>query len=645
MVTYCLTSTPPYSDWDIFSNLVSRSPLDKAYNTDGTISSVWPNPLALIESPGYTKQNTYFNNLNLSFTWQVPFIKGLKLTAVGDYVLNIYNSDQLTGSAPQYDDLGNEIIVQTPTKTLYNSTSKEWNMEYHADYVRSWGPHNLSVLLAYTLNAGDYTYFQAYRGNYLSSAVDELFAGDPETATNSGSSSEWGKIGSVGRIKYDYKSKYLVELSGRYDGSDLFAKGDRFGFFPAISLGWVMSEEKFFSVIKEKGILNSLKLRASGGIIGNISGISSFSYVPKYNLNSSVYAIGGTLVNGYSNGGLVSNDISWYTTKSVDLGFDFTTLNNHLSGKLDYFYSRTSGYVTSPAATYSATLGTSLPVVKSDAAYRRAGFDGEINYSNKIGNVNCQIGFNVTHYNSLWENANESDVSKSNPYTRTQGTKESYYGSMYQSNGLYQSIDDIYNNPRRLGATNLTIGDIWYEDTNGDGKIDGQDFRRLGKSSSPRFIYGIPINLEYKGLSLDMLVQGTGKRNLYMGWGVMSDNGRVTYDYEKDYWTENNTDSRFPRLTGTSLNSSNNSTSSTYWLMNAQYIRLKSLTLSYDLKRTILKNESWLNKFSIFFSGTNLLTISDVMDYFDPEAASTSSSSTFRYPVYKNYSFGINVGF
>ncbi len=636
---------PPYGELDIFSNIVSRSPLDKAYNEDGTISIVWPNPLALLESPGYDKRSTYYNDIKLNFTWNVPWIEGLKLSALGDYTLNTYNSNTLTGSAAQYDDLGNETIMQSPQKTVYNKITKEWNLEYHLDYSKTWGMHNLSALVLYTANAAKISWFQAYRKNYLSATVGELFAGDPSTQTNDGSSSEWGRIGSVGRLKYDYANKYFVEISGRYDGSDLFPKENRFGFFPAVALGWSVLEENFMQNFKAKNIINALKFRGSAGVVGNVDGISTFTYIPTYNLNSQIYTIAGSLVNGYSDGGLVSQDISWYTTKSVDFGIDFKALNNHLEGTFDYFYSRTSGYVTSPKVDYYATLGTSLPVVKSDAAFRKAGFDGELLYKNKISDFNYQIGFNFTTYKSLWEYANESETTKSNPYLRTEGIVQNYYGIMLPSLGLYQSIEQIINNPRRLGATALTTGDIWYEDMNGDGKIDSQDNRRLGDSSSPKLVYGIPINISYKAWSLNLLLQGTGKRNLYMGRYVMSDRGRITYEYQTDYWTPDNTNSVFPRLTGTGYNSGNNAQSTSYWLLDGSYVRLKSLVISYDLKKSVLKNQSWLNKCTVFFSGTNLFTISDISKYFDPEAAYSDWSSTFAYPVYKNYSLGLNIGF
>lgn len=618
-------------------------PLDKPYNSDGTISALTDHPLADISpGSGYQKDDTYFNDANLVFTWSVPGIKGLKIKALGDYSITNYNFDGFYTLAAQYDELGNKRANPAPSKYVKYSRTLSYNIEGQVDYFRSFGKHNMNFTLVSTTSAGNNKWFSAGRKDYMSTAVDQLFAGASGTMTNDGNASEWGRTGFVGRAKYDFSNRYMIEFSGRYDGSDNFPKGKRWGFFPSVSLAWNISDESFFAILKEKQIFNSFKIRGSFGTVGN-DNVTRFAYVPSYNMNSQVFVSGGQLLNGFSEGALTSDNLSWYTTKSYDIGFDFSTLDSHLSGSCDYFYTRTTGYLTSPQTQYVDPLGKSLPQIKSDAAYRKAGIDGSVSYNNKAGQLSYSIGFNMTYYNSLWEKANEDAVTSQNPYTRTQGVSEDYYGSMYTSLGFYQSFDDILNSPRRIGSTSLAPGDIKYKDENGDGKIDAQDYRRQGHNSSPRFVFGIDLNAEYKGFKFSALLQGTGKRDLYIGSLLQAQElNRYNYNYQADFWTPDNTDAMYPRAAVGTTNSSNNYVNSSFWLINAQFIRLKSVNISYDLKKTVFKKMDWIGSFSVYVSGTNLLTFSPCKKYLDPEAY---DSNNFGYPVNTTYSMGINLGF
>ncbi len=635
---------PPFSARMIFSHIVAKSPLEKPYNTDGTLSALVDHPLAEIESPGYEKNNNYYNNGSLVFSWAVPWIKGLTVKALGDYAVNSGYQNTFTAYKEQYDELGILRSVSAPSLSLYNELGTSYNYEGHIDYQLSFGQHNIGATFVTETSGGNTNWTIASRKDFFSTAVDQLFAGSSKSMTNNGNSAEYGRLGYIGRVKYDFKNKYFVELSGRYDGSDNFPKIDnkRWGFFPAISMGWNISEESFFIPLKEKNIFNLFKLRGSAGVIGN-DNLARFAYLSTYNLNSQIFVTDGNLVNGFSEGDLVSNNLSWYTTKSYDLGFDFTSFRNHLSGSFDYFYNRTTGYLTSPRARYVDPLGKSLPQIKSDAAYRKAGIDASLSYSNSIRDFSYQIGANITSYNSLWEKANEDSITNVNPYVRSQGVLESYYGSMYTSAGFYQSFDDVLNYPRRISSSSLAPGDIRYQDTNKDGKIDGQDFRRIGNNSSPRLVFGFTLSGEYKGFSINALIQGTGRRDIYIGDYLQArEENRVNFGFQADYWTSVNTNAKYPRAANSNINSSNNYSSSNFWLLDASYIRLKSLSLAYDLKKVVLKNYKWINSFSVYVSGTNLLTRSACMKYFDPE---TADASNFGYPVNKTYSLGFNLSF
>ena len=642
---YTYSTQPPAGSASIFSHIVAKSPLEKAFNKDGSLAPLVDHPLAEIFSPGYSRSETFFNDGNLTFTWDVPWVKGLTLKALGDYVFSSNPSKTFDVLATQYNTDGSIYPTPNPTLTQSNSNTRAYNVEFQADYNTYFGQHTLGATLVSVTRGGKNQWFSAQRKNFVSTAIDQMFAGNAATQVNDGSASEWGEVGYVGRIKYDYAKKYLLEIAGRYDGSDYFPPSKRFGFFPAISAGWIVSKEQFYENLHLDNVFSYFKLKGSYGKVGSIGG-TKYAYLPQYGVHTQTYVTNGNLQNGYYEGGLTIADqnITWFSTRSRDLGIEFESLGKKLSGNIDYFYTRTTNILGSPAYRYTDPLGQSLPQVLTDAATRKEGIDAAFNYNFSINKkLKGYVGINVTYFNYLWERTNEDSATLTNPYTRSQGVNQDYYSAMYSSRGLYQDVNDILNNPSRLTSSGLALGDIWLEDTNGDGKIDAQDFRRLGKSSSPRFTFGIPFGLEYEGLRLDALIQGSGTRHVYLGGYLQGGEGmnRINFDFQKDYWLAGNKNADFPRAGDNTMNSGNNYTSNTFWLKDARFVRLKSITLTYNFSR-LLKKTGPLNQLSAFVSGNNLLTLSPVKQYFDPELA---DNNNFFYPVNKTYSVGIRVGF
>src|SRR6202012_1030123 len=414
-----------------------------------------------------------------------------------------------------------------PTLSQEANNSRSYDYEFHADYAHSFGRHNLQATVASVTRAGNNEWFTAYRGNFPSTAIDLLSAGDASTQVNNGSATEWGNVGYVGRVKYDYDSRYIVELAGRYDGSDYFPPDKRFGLFPSISLGWALSRERFFKQSYLTHIFDFFKLRGSIGTTGSVGG-TKYAYIPQYNVNTQVFVANGNLENGYSEGALTldNQNITWYATRSYDWGIDFSSLNKHLTGEFDYFFTRTTNILGSPKFSYTDPLGQGLPQVLTNAATRKAGVDFNLMYKGEIGrSIKYYLGFNCTYFNYLWERSNEDSGTLTNPYTRAQGYAQSYYGAMYYAQGLYQNYQSILNNPVRISSTARSLGDVQYLDANGDGQINAQDYRNLGKTSTPLFQYGITFGLSYKGFSLDGLFQGTGVKDVYLGQYIQAQGG------------------------------------------------------------------------------------------------------------------------
>lgn len=636
--------------WATWSHIQNKSPMELAYNPDGQIYIGYDNPLAEISpESGYNKSDTKMITGIFNADWKVKGVEGLKLKVSGNYRFGMFDAKLWTKTAPQYDLEGNKG-PDYPVSLQYNTFSyRQWTMQYFADYSRSFldETHNVSATIGYEQSYAFERGFDALRKNYIF-MIDQMGAGPSNTMENSGRESEAGRAGLVARASYNYKKKYYVEGSMRHDGSDLFPKDRRWGNFFAGSLAWAVSEESFFQPLKERNILNFFKLRTSYGQTGLDFGAGSFSYLTSYGLNERGYVLDGKIVPTFSEGALISDDITWYTRNTFDIGFDFNSLGERLAGSFDYFYMKTTGYLTSPSnVSYADPLGLALPKVKSNGEHRRAGYEFNLSWKDHFGDFNYEVGANFTYFDQLVSTAWDEDLaSQKNPYKRSV-QQTGNWGNGFTNLGYYQNSDQTLNLPRRDGSSNLVAGDIIYKDMNGDGFIDDNDQWRIGKNNFPRGNYGVYANLSYKGFSANILFQGATSRDMYLDdvvRGQSTGGYTMVYPYQLDYWMPDNTDAKYPRIAMSSnVNGSNNYQTSDFWLVNGRYIRLKSLQFAYDFRTKLLKNVKWLYKCQVVLSGQNLFTISPATKYgFDPENGSTNN---YDYPVQRVYAVSVNLGF
>jgi len=655
---YLKENEHPYSStasgyYQVFSHtLANHNALTPALNKYGLpYANTTDNPVAeTSRDAGYTRQNYKQVNGQLGVQWAVPWVEGLK--ARGNFNYRYFGSQnkEWRKDAAQYawdSKIPSAVAKPELSKTLADSYS--YTYQAFAEYGKTFDSHSVNVLAGYEATYGFDSNVWHKRVNY-NFPIDQFNPGPKEGMDGGGGESEYGRAGIVAQLKYNYGGKYFLEGSLRHDASDLFPKDRRWGTFFSGSLGWIVSDESFMKSLKEKHIFDLLKLRASYGEVGLDSGVGRFAYLPSYNLNNTSYVIDGKYYQGFSEGDIPSPDITWYTTKQTDIGFDFESLNHRLFGSFDYFFYKTTGYLTAPdplQVGYTAPLGKSLPQVASNKEHRRAGYEMQLGWKDSFGDFKYSISGNFTFFDQLWaQNPDEALQNRKNPYLRTT-QQVGYYGTGLRSLGYYNDANDVYNSPKRLNSHNLTGGDIKYEDFNGDGKIDDADKARIGKSNFPRANYGINLGLSYKAFSFNMLLQGATRFDIYLGSSVLgqSANAGTTpfYEFQTDYWTPNNTNAKFPRLVSShSVNGNNNTQGSDHWLINGAYVRLKDFSFSYDIKKAVLMDCKWLHSMKVTFSGQNLFTISEATKYgMDPEIA---NSDFFGYPNERMYSLGLNVG-
>lgn len=649
------------SPWDIFNHIQNISPLKPPYNKFGKPYNAENIPSADIsKDAGYMKNDDKMVNGNLQVEWKLPWVEGLKLRAAGNYRYNMNAKKSWRKDAAKYGwDSTEPTHPSKPKLTNQTWYGYTYNLQFFANYSKTFGKHSISALAGYEQTYGYDNYYWLSREDYAFD-IDQIGVGPEGKQKNGGSEAEYGRAGWVGQLKYNYDNKYFVEGSIRYDGSDNFPKNKRWGTFYSGSVGWSIIDEAFMETLVEKDILSQLKLRASYGQVGldnwgrqdDPFHIKRFEYLSSYQLNNKSWVVDGEYVPGFREGAIPSPNISWFTTDQFDVGLDFASMSNRLYGTIDYFYYKTKGFLYAPSqidAGYTDPMGMALPRIKTNGEHRRAGFDFTLGWRDNIGEFKYDVSMNFTKFDQLWANNPSEGVSNiMNPYKR-QTQQKGYYGNLYDCQGFYQNAEDVLNNPKRLGSYHLTSGDLKYADVNGDGKIDGADQRRMGKSSFPRGNYGINIKLSYKGFFFNTLFQGATRFDMYMTGTAQIHGGQVAdlpviYDFHKDFWTPENRNAKYPRLMSSiGLNGSNNHVGSNFWLLNGAYLRMKDFTFGYDFKHKLLKNTSWISTARLAISGQNLFTISDATKYgLDPENASTEN---YAYPNERIFAVSLNLGF
>ncbi len=641
---------PPQSIWGIMTGLYRQNSFANLFTVGGNPRGGPENPYLMIDpAGGYRLSNNAYLNLMLDLEWKVPGVKGLTASAMSNY--RVYRGDRKNwfanarGTGQSYDVTDQKENMGPPHLNQLAENNKDYTLQLKTNYNKALGRHTVDATFVYEELANTYSYIGAARTEYQTAVIEQINGGPSSTATNSGSQTESARQGYIGRVSYDFDARYMLEANFRYDGSDKFPTGKRWGLFPSVSAGWNIDAEPFMKALASR--LDALKLRASWGNIG-LDNIGNFQYLSVFNTSNDFFE-DGKWHPSLHEGNLVSPDLTWYTRNTVNVGLEFGLFNNRLSGEADYFFYRTTGYLASPQNVYSTPLGKPLPQIKTNSAHRRAGWELGLDWREKRGGVDYRIGANGSWYEELWERMyDEQEAVLKNPLTRLTHQK-SYYDRMFIADGYYQNMQEIIDNPRREAATTLRPGDIRYEDINGDGIIDGNDMVRQGRPKFPHLMYGLDLGASWKGISLDVLLQGTGRRNILLESFVRRyATNQIGMVGSEDFWQPGNPDAIYPRYTETvDINGGNNQVNSTHWLTSGMYMRLRNVRVSYDLKRTVLRQVSFVRTLQVYASGLNLLTFSNLNKYqIDPEdGRDGDSQSSMGYPVARTYNFGITCSF
>ena len=451
--------------------------------------------------------------------------------------------------------------------------------------------------------------------------------------------------GLAGRFTYGWKYRYFVDFNFGYNGSENFAPNHQFGFFPAYSAAWNIAEEPI--VKKHLKWMNMFKLRYSYGKVGNDTMNDRFPYLPSFGNSSGNGFNYSDLETSYFYDGLTytkyaTTNVTWEIATKHDIGIDFSLWDDRFTGTIDYFYERRDGiYQSRSFIPVSVGLNSSLSYATNVSAVSSRGLDGNFGFKQKIGNVNLTLRGNITYSKSKILEYDEEVTNYK--YTLATGFQVSQPRGLI-AEGLFKDYDDIRNSAKQTWG-DVMPGDIKYRDVNGDGIVNDKDYVPIGATNRPNLIYGFGFSAQWKGFDVNVLFQGAGKSTFFIdGYTVYpfkdGDWGNILTDVVKsNRWIlgENeDPNAKYPRLSYGGNN--NNYQSSTYWMRNGSYLRLKNLEVGYNIPKSIV-NKIRLNNIRIYFMGTNLVTFSS-FKLWDPELGSSNGQV---YPLSKAYTLGLTI--
>lgn len=609
------------------------------------------------DQPGY---NNYTNNiLNLKPTLHVDLDVITKGLFVEGYAALDFHFDNGKQYNQPYDlyyyDKATEEYQNKRADTgkislnSWASNYKTITMNARIGYSRTFAEaHKVDAFVAYEQSKYDYNTLSAYRTNYLSSAIQEIFAGSskPDDKDNGGYSSATARCNFFGRINYGYKDKYLAEFTMRYDGSMNFAPGHRWGLFPAFSVGWVMSEEKFFEPLKD--IVSFFKLKGSWGMMGN-DNISAYQFMSQYKFTdkSAYFGAGedGSITQGFYQARVANPLVTWEKAQTMNIGFSSQFLNNKFGLEFDWFRSKRDDILCYRNASIPYYAGMSLPQ-ENIGKVTNSGIEIVATYRDRLGDFEWGVSGNFTYAENK---VNYMDEAMSTPaWQKTTGHPIDGL-ILYQAVGIYQTQEQVDASPHIDGAK---PGDLIYKDTNGDEKITWDDAIRIDETATPKIIYGFTLNGTWKGIDLNVFFQGQAK-----AVQLVQPTMNMATDFYEGRWraentAEENMSAKWPKaFIKQTYGDTWNGTASTWWLRNASFLRLKSVELGYTLPK------QWTSKLGVekarfYVNGNNLFTI-DNFKIGDPEAGTTknddgayvNSNGVLSYPLQRMVTFGANITF
>lgn len=633
-------NSPTINTDELIRNVFVQNPTDFPYFENGLIAQTTAgSPIGLVNGDSGSKNTqTKKYDSKFAFNWDMPFItKGLY--ASGYAAIDFYTTTRKDLSKPYDRYIYNEATdTYTNLKferanniNLFQQYSEELNKTAHIKlgYNKTFDKHTISSFIAYEQFEQKGEYIATSRDGLISETLPFLFSGSEKNIRNDGKGFQQARRNYFGKLNYAFDDKYLLDITFRYDGSANFPKDKRYGFFPAASMGWRISQEDFF----KSDLVTELKIRGSWGLLGN-DRVPNFQYLQFYNLgNSYIFGEDPARELGLTPGTTPNPNITWETAQKTNLGIDFKLRKGLLDGSIDAFYEIRSDILAKRIASVPLYTGLTLPDENLGKVENR-GIELQLNHRNKINQVSYSLGGQFSYARSKIIFIDEPITIPE--WQRRTGSPVDYL-LVYQADGIYNNQAEIDNSAHFAGAQ---PGDIKFVDKSGDGKISDDDKILLDESPTPKIVYGITTSVEWKGIAINVLFQGQAQaQTIYRPIGLPSSNMQSEY-YDGRWISERLTpNAKYPAAFDTGSDSYREV--STVWVKDNSFLRLKNVELSYSFNDKLLKSIG-LDSFRFFVSGNNLAFIYDKVKIVDPESKSETGRN---YPQQRLISSGISLTF
>ncbi len=606
------------------------------------------NPAARVTSPGYDRFNNDVFNAGINWDLKLPWLLD-GLSAKGfvayDHVYNTRKTFNFTWVWYELD--GNGAVVERPSRTIeppgitenFNQASQT-TVNFRLEYEKKFGQdHDVKAFVAYEQNEAANNFFTAGRLNFGSAAIDQLFAGsvDQNDWITNGSAGETSRQNYFGRVSYSAYSKYLFQFNFRYDGSSIFPKDNRFGFFPGASAGWRLSEESFIPEV-----FSDLKLRASWGILGNdrvnpFQFLQAFSFPQPLSDNAGGVVIGGADAQTLVPGVAPNPNITWEKTESLDIGLEGSLFDGKLGFAFDYFRQNTTDILAARNSSIPNVFGL-IPPSENIGEFANEGVDAQMSYNfNNRNGFTFSITGNLTFARNRVEFFDEVPPAVGSEFQRLEG-RPLQSPLVFKHIGIYRTQADLDNNINYPGAG---LGNEIFADLNGDGVINNDDRYRFDAKPFPELQYGINFVAGYKDFDFSMLLVGQGrvKKTVNNEFNNGGNGNNLDYFVDRTY-SLGNTEAEFPRIFRTNLDAGTNSD---FWFRNADFLRIGQISLGWSIPKKVLTKLNSVDSFRLYLSGTNILTIFDALSEF--ERGDPAFANNFAFPQLSTFNIGLNVGF
>lgn len=583
------------------------------------------NPVARLAKAGFYRATNTISETNFIANYKMDWITpGLSARAMVSFDYNAYYNRKFTASFATYELINSAQPLLQSSYNQFNTDSElgyagddqtttyKLYMEYQLNYARKFGKHDVTAMVLY--NQNDYRYQADLAKRYQ---------------------------GIVGRVTYGFDDRYLAEFNFGYNGSENFASGKRFGFFPAMSLGWIVSNEKFME--KTKKWLDNLKIRGSYGQVGNDNYAGQrFLYEERWSQIVNDYYFGTTGKTGIFENQYPNYDVTWERAHKFDFGVDFALFNGLLRGNFDYFYERRNDILTE-YQTRPQWVGVTMAAGNLGKT-KNQGYEIELRHTNTIGkDFRYNVGLSFSHSHNEIDELDEPSLKTA--YRRLAGKPINQFMGLVCEGFITQA--DILSGTLPVSTYgNTQVGDLKYKDMNGDGFIDDRDVTYIGYSDIPENTYSLSLGCEWKGITFSMMFQGVDHVSRYYDAEAMYAfvNGGKVKEHHLGRWNPNASDAynlanaSYPLL-HYDANGNHNQRVNSFFLKNGAFVRLKNIELGYNLP------SKWINRLAmsecrVFVNANNLITWDHLDDLVDPE-----SSGSNKYPIMKTVNVGVNIRF